>query len=380
MMAVAGCNGDRLPIEETVRPQTAEQKQSPNVLRSSNSSHRSGRESQLQDPGPAVPQRELVRLESEHPAMGILFRAVVHCRDPERMKAALDRGWARVDELNRILSDYLADSEIARLAKSAPHNEPQTVSPDLFLLLERAAHFSERTSGAFDVTVGPVSHLWRASIRRNRLPEKSKVEAAVSLVGWSRVELSSPDRIRLPVAGMEFDFGGIAQGYAADCVLAMLLEAGAESGLVDASGDIVVQGNPPDLPLGWRVAVPNPVGHEKLTLQIRQGSVSTSGDLEQALVVEGVRYSHVVDPRTGAAVENSALVTVIAPDGTTADALASAFCVLSVEEGQKLAASLPGVEVRWVRKNPENQEKPEETTTPGFRSFVVTESESNGKH
>lgn len=290
---------------------------------------------------------DLERYEFEHAAMGVKFRYIIYCEKKETADKLFAAAQQRVDELNLALSDYLEQSETNQLCRSAPHRLPQQISPDLYRVVSRSLEFSRLTSGAFDATVGPASHAWRKAIKRNRLPTEEKIAALPPAIGSDKVELIPPNQIRLTAPNMQLDFGGIAQGDAADQVAAIFRAGGIQSALVDVSGDILAIGSPPHT-AGWTIEIPGLASDPSTTVCLRDAAVSTSGDREQRLVIDGIRYSHIVDPRTAQAVKQSVQATVIAPDATTADALASALCVLSPEEGGKLIASLPGVAAQWI--------------------------------
>jgi thiamine biosynthesis lipoprotein len=295
--------------------------------------------------GPA--QKPLERYQFEHAAMGVTFRYLLYCEEKGTAERLFAAARQRVEALNQSLSDYLEESETNQLCRTAPHHEPRRVSADLYRLVSRGLEFSHLTGGAFDVTVGPASHAWRKAIKRNRLPEAAKIAELRPAIGADKVELRPPDQLRLIAPDMQLDFGGIAQGDAADEVAAIFLAAGIKSALIDASGDIRAIGSPPG-EAGWSIEITQPSAAESAIVCLKDAAISTSGDLEQRLVIDGIRYSHLVDPRTARAVEQSVQATVIGPDATTADALASALCVLSPDEGLKLIESLPGVEAQLI--------------------------------
>jgi thiamine biosynthesis lipoprotein len=301
----------------------------------------------LSQPTNSPPPAELERYEFEHAAMGVNFRYIIYCEQKETAEKLFAAAQQRVEELNQTLSDYLEQSETNQLCRSAPHPQPQRVSPDLYRVVSRSLEFSRLTSGDFDVTVGPASHAWRKAIKRNRLPTAEKIAELLPAIGAEKVELTSPNQIRLTAPNMQLDFGGIAQGDAADQIAAIFIAGGIKSALIDASGDIRAIGSPPDT-AGWPIEIPGLAPDASKTVCLKDVAISTSGDREQRLVIDGIRYSHIVDPRTAVAVKQSVEATVIAPDATTADALASALCVLSLEEGRKLVASLPDVEAQWI--------------------------------
>jgi len=290
---------------------------------------------------------DLKRYEFEHAAMGVNFRYIIYCEQKETAEKLFSIAQQRVDELNLTLSDYLEQSETNQLCRSAPHQQPQRVSPDLYRVAGRSLEFSRLTNGAFDATVGPASHAWRKAIKRNRLPADEKIAELLPAIGSDKVDLIPPNQIRLTAPNMQLDFGGIAQGDAADQVAAIFIAGGIKSALIDASGDIRAIGSPPNT-AGWPIEISGLSSDISTTVCLRDAAISTSGDREQRLVIDGIRYSHIVDPRTAVAVKQSVQATVIAPNATTADALASALCVLSPEEGKKLVASLPGVAAQWI--------------------------------
>jgi thiamine biosynthesis lipoprotein len=252
--------------------------------------------------------------------MGVETRIVLFGASDSRTAAAIDAAYAELERLERAFSDWRNDSEIARLAERAGSG-PVPVSRELYELLQRARAVSAASDGAFDVTVGPLVALWRASRRTGRLPDADELARARELVGWRLLELDERTRtVALARPGMRLDLGGIAKGYAGQRALATLARAGYERALVQLGGDIAC-GAPPPGHDGWEVDV---AGER---VRLAHTSVSTSGDTEQHVVIDGVRYSHVVDPRTGLGTTARTVVTVAARDGALADALATALGV-----------------------------------------------------
>jgi thiamine biosynthesis lipoprotein len=291
--------------------------------------------------------------------MGTRARILLYAADPLRAEAAAQAAFARLSELDARLSDYRSDSEVAALARAAG-GAPMPASHDLLVILQTAQEITRRSGGAFDATVGPLSRLWRRARRQNALPDADEIAAALPLVGalsFLRLDLER-GTAALDRPGMSLDLGGIAKGYAADEALATLRQWGFARALVELGGEVVAGAPPPDAP-GWTVALPG--GPAPLVLSER--AASTSGDAEQWLETGGVRYSHVVDPRTGAALQGRRSVTVTARRGLEADALATAASVLGPEEGLALVQSFPGAELRYVRESAEGAAVVE---SPGF--------------
>jgi len=292
--------------------------------------------------GPPQPQR--FEFESKH--MGTTFRVVFYAADASTARQAADAAFARVAELDQVMSDYKQTSELMRLCKAftADRSEPVKVSDDLFFVLSRAQELSRRSDGAFDVTVGPLVQLWRHARRTQELPDPKEFAAARELVGYEKVKLDPVNKtVCLTRPGMRLDLGGIAKGYAADEALKVLREKfGLRSALVAAYGDIACGDPPPGKP-GWTVDIaPLVKGQKPRTLVLANAAVSTSGDLEQFVVINGVRYSHVLDPRTGLGLTGRRSVTVIARDGITADSMTKAVSVLPTEQALKLVEDTPG--------------------------------------
>lgn len=288
----------------------------------------------------SVPEPALERFEYTEPQMGVPFRIVLYAPDPGTAERAAAAAFARIAALNASLSDYDSDSELSRLSATAGTGHSVPVSPDLWRVLERAQDFAERSDGAFDITVGPEVVLWRKARRDGRLPDPARLARARAATGWQHLELDQKHRTaRLHVPGMKLDLGGIAKGYAVDEALKILEARGIRRALVSGGGDLVV-GDPPPGRKGWRIDVPPPEGTDSAPTRqvlLRRRGLATSGDLFQHVEIDGVRYSHIVDPRTGLGLTDRSLVTVIARDGMTADALSTTVSVLGPERGLPLA-------------------------------------------
>jgi thiamine biosynthesis lipoprotein len=279
--------------------------------------------------------------------MGTLFRIALYATNEPAARAGAEAAFQRVADLDDMMSDYQADSELMRLCDQ-PVETPVPVSEDLFKVFERAKEISARSGGAFDITVGPFVRLWRFSRKRHTLPESEQIAQACIAVGWRNLKLDPTRRTAtLLEPDMRLDLGGIAKGYAADAALGILKGRGINRALVAASGDIAI-GDPPPGQSGWRVGVSDLGLHTNdlnQTLVLRNAGISTSGAREQFVEIGGVRYSHIVDPKTGLGLTNQIQATVIAPNATTSDALATAVCVAGAKAGRTVAKAFPGVKV-----------------------------------
>jgi thiamine biosynthesis lipoprotein len=324
---------------------------------------------------PRGSQETVSRFEFESKHMGTTFRIVLYAADAATAKKAADAAFARVAELDNCMSDYKQTSELMRLCKAfaTEVGEPRKVSDDLFLVLSKAQELSKRCDGAFDITVGPVVQLWRHARRTQELPDPKEFAAARARVGYQKVKLDPVKKtVLLTVPGMQLDLGGIAKGFAADEALKLLItKFGIKRALVGAYGDIVC-GDPPPGKDFWTVDIaPIAKSQKPRTLNLANAAVSTSGDLEQFVVINGVRYSHVLDPKTGLGLTGRRSVTVIAPNGITADSMTKAVSVLPQEQALKLVEETPGAAAFIVVLG--KDEKPLVTASKRFPTFVKME-------
>jgi FAD:protein FMN transferase len=284
----------------------------------------------------------VARYEFSEPHMGTLVRIVLYAPAAPAAADAARAAFGRIAALDETLSDYRDSSELMRLSRHSGAG-PLEVSDDLFRVLRAAQQIARESDGAFDVTAGPLSLLWRQARRQGRLPDGERLTAARALVGCDKLELDAQRRtVRLLEPGMQLDLGGIAKGFAADEAAATLRAHGIQRALIAAGGDIVAMEAPPDRP-GWRVAVAAIEGHDPAGfVTLRNAAISTSGDAEQFVEIGGTRYSHIFDPRTGLALTGRRSVTVLAPNGTTSDALATAVSVMGANAGIRLVEATGG--------------------------------------
>jgi thiamine biosynthesis lipoprotein len=320
--------------------------------------------------------------------MGTVFHIEMYASADTEASQAAEAAFARAEELEQIMSAYRRDSELMRLSREGAA-APFPASSDLYDVLAKSLWVSELSHGAFDVSIGPLVDLWRAARQTGRLPDPAEISKAKRLVDYRNVELDSAHHtVFLKRAGMKLDLGAIGKGYAADQMLAVLQSRGIRRALVVAGGEVVAGEAPPGR-MGWSVGIDTadaevrpPAGppaarkpgqsdraqqglgaylrrqavrrfgaeDSPCTVWLHNAALSTSGDEHQFLELDGRRYSHVIYPQTGWALEGATSTTVIARDSTTADALATALSLMSVSDGMRVAESLPGVAALWVRE------------------------------
>jgi thiamine biosynthesis lipoprotein len=297
------------------------------------------------------PDGELTRFEFAETHMGSEFKVVLYTADESVARSASRAAFTRIAALDATLSDYQPESELMRLCGRAG-GPPVPVSADLFDVLDRSRVMFERSEGAFDVTVGPVVRLWRRARRDRKMPDPERLAQARALVGSDKMRLDPRARtVQLLQPGMKLDLGGIAKGYACEQAIAVLARDGITRALVAGAGDIVVGGPPPGAE-GWTIGIgplESPGSPPRRFLSVKHAAVSTAGDAERFVEIDGKRYSHIVDPRTGLGVIDRCSVTVVARDGATADSLDTAAYALGPRRGLALVEATPGAAALIVR-------------------------------
>ena len=247
-----------------------------------------------------------------------------------------------VDSLNHIFSNYDSSSELTRINNNAGI-ATSMASPLMWELLLESKRAYTKSHGAYNITMGPLTHLWRTARRLKQFPTTTQIKNNLLLCDFNKIQMNAQDHsIYLSAKGMQLDFGGIGKGYIAQKVVDYLKKEGVTSCLVDAGGDIVFGDAPPNKK-GWIVGVNQPEKADDLLpekLQLHNMSVATSGDVYQFIEHNGKKYSHIIDPATGYGVTSLRNVTVIANDGAVADWLATACSILPINEAKKLALSL----------------------------------------
>jgi thiamine biosynthesis lipoprotein len=285
----------------------------------------------------------LSRFEYAQLHMGVQVRLTVYAPDQATAERACTAAYERIAALEDVMSDYRPKSELMRLCARAGEG-PIPVSKDLFEVLDKSQEFSRRSEGAFDITVGPYVALWRTARKTGKLPTTQQIAEASKSVGWQKVVLDPAHQtVQLLAPNMKLDLGGIGKGYAGDAAIACLKSHGVDSALFVAGGDIVARNAPPGK-RGWMIQVMEGSGKSRRRFVLHNGAVSTSGDTEQFVIVDGKRYSHVVDPRTGIGLTQRIEATVAARDGTTSDALSKIPSIMGMEKGAAVVRSYEGTE------------------------------------
>ena len=286
-----------------------------------------------------------------HIAMATDFEAVLYGdtedTDPESLIDAARMGFEAVDMLENRISSWKKDSFTSLLNRTA-WERPIHVPGDVMELINLSQKYHERSQGVFDVTVGPLIDFWRASEAKGVFPQSREVKQVLEKVGLQHVVIDrSAQTVFFTRKGMRLDFGGIAKGLALDRMAVVLAENGVTTArLSTGTSTILAMGAPPG-DAGWTVDIRSPYNTDHnahiATVTIRNESLSTSSDAVRYMSVDGTRYSHILDPRTGMPAIGMASVTVIAPTGVESDALSTAFFVLGVDAARAYCDAYPEV-------------------------------------
>ena len=308
-----------------------------------------------------ISPKEPVELDSGHRiTMGTFARAVVIAPDAAA-RQCVEGAFAEIDKVDSLMSDYKSDSELSKVNRTAFEHVVK-VSQPTFEVLQKAIEFSELSAGAFDITVGPLVDLWRAAGEANSPPTEDELQQAQSRVGYEKLILDANEMtVRFAVDGMRLDLGGIAKGYAIDKAIEAMQHHGAFGAMVDIGGDIRCFGVPPKERDTWRIGVQDPNHTEEflassaplLVLNLTDAAIATSGGYRRFALIDGNKYSHIIDRKTAVGAQSLSSVTIIANDAITADALATAVSVLGEEKGLALIEKIPQTDAILISPPPD---------------------------
>jgi len=282
-----------------------------------------------------------------HPAliMGCQFVITAIHNNPQIAWDAIKAAEAEMRRIEKLISSWKESSQTHQINQAAG-KKPVMVDLELFELIERSLRVSQLSCGAFDISGTLSRYYWNFNKQENELLPKEKILELRSLIDYRQIHLNGDDlSVFLAKEGMKIGFGGIGKGYAAQMAVDMMKRMGIDSGLVNASGDLLCWGSPPNKST-WEISIPDPTNRklDLLSVNLHEGSVVTSGSFENYTLMDGVRYSHIINPRTAMPVTHTKNVTVICPNAEFGDALATAVSVLPIEEGINLINQLKGVE------------------------------------
>ena len=279
--------------------------------------------------------------------MACVYAIEAYGPDAEILSRVVEEAFDEVDRIDRLMSHYKAESPLSRVNREAARY-PVIVERELFDFIADAMRYNRDSDGAFDITVGPLMKAWGFFRGEGRMPSAEDLGAARRHVGAEHVILDETAKsIGFDGAGVELDLGGIAKGYAVDRVVHLLRARRISAALISAGGSTIYGLGAPPGRDGWDVTIQDPVDPQKIarTVLLKDRVLSVAGSSEKSFKSNGVRYSHIMDPRTGRPVQGVLSVAVLASSGTAGDALDDAFFVLGPAASRKYLKQLPDTEV-----------------------------------
>ncbi len=284
--------------------------------------------------------------------MGSRFDIMVVADNSKQADSYIDLAIEEISRIERLISSWNPDSETSQINRYAGI-KPVRVSKELYDLIKRSIIISELTDGAFDITFASMDKIWRFDGTMTRMPPKKVIKKSIKKVGYKKIILNDDNQtVFLPKKGMKIGFGAIGKGYAADKAKALLISKGVQAGIINASGDLNTWGTwPSGKP--WTVVITNPMDKTKFfgMFDISNRAVVTSGNYEKFVELDGIRYSHIINPKTGYPTTGILSVTVFAPKAELADALATAVFVMGIDVGMDRIEQLPQVDCLIVDEN-----------------------------
>ncbi|HEV8347525.1 MAG TPA: FAD:protein FMN transferase [Vicinamibacterales bacterium] len=292
--------------------------------------------------GPNLHHHEATRI-----SMACVYAIEAYGADANALPRIIDEAFDEVDRIDRLMSHYKPESPLSRINREAARH-PVVVDTELFDFIADAMRYNRDSAGTFDITVGPLMKAWGFFRGEGRMPVDSELAAARRHVGGGHVILNpTAHTVAFDEPGVELDLGGIAKGYAVDRAVRVLRQRQVAAALISAGGSTIYGlGAPPDHD-AWEVVLQDPIDSRKtaLTVHLKDRAISVSGSSEKFFEVDGVRYSHIMDPRTGRPVQGVLSVAVLADSGTAGDALDNAFFVLGPEASRRYLKRLSDTEV-----------------------------------
>ena len=282
-----------------------------------------------------------IRYEETKFLMGTEVNIIVIGNNRAVIRSAVQAGFREISRIEDIMSAYKPDSELCSLNKAGEYES----SRELLYVIDKASHTSELSGGAFDITCKPLIDLWHNAKKTNEVPDTQNILDALSLVGYRDILIKN-NNVKFNKAGMKIDLGALAKGYAVDMAINLIKDYDIKGALIDAGGDIRAIGKREDGKL-WEIGIKHPRERNRIIglINLENSAVATSGDYERFFMLNGKRYSHIIDPRTGYPVDNQIVsVSVLSSDCLTCDSLATALTVLGEKRGIELIEKLKGIE------------------------------------
>ena len=277
--------------------------------------------------------------------MGSRFDVSVVAQNQQEGYKYIDIAIDEITRIEKLISSWDTNSQTSKINRNAGI-KPVKVDSELFNLIERSIAISKLTSGAFDISYASMDRIWKFDGSMKTMPSKESIENSVAKVGFENIILDKNNTtVFLKLKGMKIGFGGIAKGYAADKTKKLLQELGVVAGIINASGDMNTWGKQPN-GKEWKVGITNPLNKNKVfaLIPISNSAVVTSGNYEKFVEFKGVRYSHIINPKTGYPSSGIVSVSVFSPKAELADALATSVFVMGLDVGLDFINQLKSIE------------------------------------
>lgn len=284
--------------------------------------------------------------------MGSRFDITISAKSAPEAEAYIDTAIIEIERIENVLSEWRAETLVSEINRNAGI-KPVKVTPELFGLTERALGFSRLTDGAFDISFASMDKIWKYDGSMTELPSEESVKKSVQKVGYKNIILDKKNStIFLKLPGMKIGFGSIGKGYAADKTKELMVSKGVTAGIINASGDMNTWGKQPD-GKEWTIGITNPMNQNKVfaTFPLSGNAVVTSGDYEKFVMLNGKKYSHIIDPRTGYPARGLSSVTVFASSAELANGLSTSIMVMGKDAGLNLVNQIPGMSCVIVDEN-----------------------------
>lgn len=284
--------------------------------------------------------------------MGSRFDITISAKSVTEAETYIDSAIIEIERIENVISEWREETLVSEINRNAGI-KPVKVTAELYGLTERALQFSKMTDGAFDISFASMDKIWKYDGSMTAVPSEEAVKKSVQKVGYKNIILDKKNStIFLKLPGMKIGFGSIGKGYAADKTKELMISKGVPAGIINASGDMNTWGKQPD-GKEWTVGITNPMNQNKVfaTFPLSGNAVVTSGDYEKFVVLEGKKYSHIIDPRTGYPARGISSVTVFASSAELANGFSTSIMVMGKEAGLNLINQIPGMSCVIVDEN-----------------------------
>lgn len=300
----------------------------------------------LQSAAAAGPANGPVPVHERKYAMGTVFDIVVYTNSPEQAAAAIGKAFQAIVRLDQVMSNFKPDSDLSRLNRGA-HFHTVSVVPDLYAVVADSLRYSQLSAGMFDITVGPLTDLWKAAMRGGPMPSAAQLRQVEPCIGYRKVRLVPPRGIEFLSPCLRIDLGAVGKGYAVDRAITVLRAQGIRRALVNAGGSTMYGMGTPPGQAGWPVTVRDPSHRAPAQVVLHDAALSTSEQSAPSLL-GGKRVGHIVDPASGLPVNTQYAVSVLAPSATAADALSTTLLLVGPHQGKLLLAKAGGTSAIWI--------------------------------